>query len=139
MICTAPIGADLARSLVVGLGADCPTAAALARVMVGRQGHAIDVYNLADWPAAAIQRVTADFVARGWLSRTDTGWRVGQGQIPAGLASFLDGAAAMRAIMPDDGMATAVVTKPPSPERYRSGAAGDGIGLCRVGPHPADV
>ncbi len=38
MISATPIGSDLARSLVVGLGADCPTAAALARVMVGRQG-----------------------------------------------------------------------------------------------------
>ncbi len=115
MTWAAPLGADLARSLVVGLGADCPTAAALARVMAGRQGYAIDIHNLADWPAAAIQRVTSDFVARGWLSHTDTGWQVGPGQMPSGLASFLDGAAAMRAIMPDEGMATAVVTMPPSP------------------------
>lgn len=124
----APIGADLARSLVVGLGADCPTAAALAGVMAGRQGYAIDVYNLADWPAAAIQRVTTDFVARGWLSCTDTGWRIGPGQIPPGLASFLDGAAAMRAILPDDGMATAVVTMPPSPSAI--GAALPAMGLA---------
>jgi hypothetical protein len=91
MTWAAPIGADLARSLVFGLGADCSTAAALARVMAGRQGYAIDIHNLADWPAAAIQRVTSDFVARGWLSRTDTGWRIGPGQIPSGLVSFLDG------------------------------------------------
>lgn len=110
----APLGADLARSLVVGLGADCQTAAALARVVAGRHGYAIDIHNLADWPAAAVQRVTSDFVARGWLSRTDAGWQIGPGQMPPGLASFLDGAAAMRAIMPDEGMATAVVTMPPS-------------------------
>jgi len=124
----APLGADLARSLVVGLGADCPTAAALARVMAGRQGHAIDAHNLADWPAAAIQRVTLDFVARGWLSRTDTGWQIGPGQMPSGLASFLDGAAAMRAIMPEEGMATAVVTMPPSPNAI--GAALPATGLA---------
>lgn len=70
MTWAAPIGADLARSLVLGLGADCSTAAALARAMAGRQGHAIDVHNLADWPAAAIHRVTSDFVIRGWLSHT---------------------------------------------------------------------
>lgn len=110
-----PIGADLARSLVLGLGADCSAAATLARVMAGRRGNTIDVHNLADWPAAAIQRVTTDFVTRGWLNLTDTGWRIGPGQIPVGLASFLDGAAAMRAIMPDEGMATTVVTMPPSP------------------------
>jgi hypothetical protein len=124
----APLGADLARSLVVGLGADCPTAAALARVMAGRQGYAIDVHNLADWPAAAIQRVTSDFVSRGWLSRTETGWQIGPGQMPSGLASFLDGAAAMRAIMPDEGMATAVVTMPPSPSAI--GAALPATGLA---------
>lgn len=128
MTWAAPLGADLARSLVVGLGADCPTAAALARVMAGRQGYAIDIHNLADWPAAAIQRVTSDFVARGWLSHTDTGWQVGPGQMPSGLASFLDGAAAMRAIMPDEGMATAVVTMPPSPSAI--GAALPTTGLA---------
>jgi hypothetical protein len=124
-----PIGADLARSLVLGLRADCAAANALARVMAGRQGYSIDVHNLADWPAAAIQRVTSDFVTRGLLSRTDTGWRIGPGQIPFGLASLLNGAAAMRAIMLDEGMATTVVTMPPW-----GGASGDGIGLCRVGP-----
>lgn len=124
----APIGADLARSLVLALGADCPTAAALARVMAGRQGYAIDVHNLADWPAAAVQRVTSDFVTRGWLSRTDTGWQIGPGQLPSGLASFLDGAAAMRAIMPDDGMATTVVTMPPLPSAI--GAALPATGLA---------
>jgi hypothetical protein len=124
----APLGADLARSLVVGLGADCPTAAALARVMAGRQGYAIDIHNLADWPPAAIQRVMSDFVARGWLSQTDTGWQVAPGQMPLGLASFLDGAAAMRAIMPDEGMATTVVTMPPSPSAI--GAALPATGLA---------
>jgi len=124
----APLGADLARSLVIGLGADCPTAAVLARVMAGRQGHAIDVHNLADWPAGAIQRVTSDFVTRGWLSRTDTGWLIGPRQMPSGLASFLDGAAAMRAIMPDEGMATTVVTMPPSPSAI--GAALPATGLA---------
>jgi phosphatidylserine/phosphatidylglycerophosphate/cardiolipin synthase-like enzyme len=128
MIGAAPLGADLARSLVIGLGADCPTAAALARVMTGRQGYVIDVHNLTDWPAAAIQRVTSDFVARGWLNRAETGWRIGPRQMPSGLASFLDGAAAMRAILPDEGMATVVVTMPPSPSAI--GAALPATGLA---------
>jgi hypothetical protein len=96
--------------------------------MAGRQGHAIDVHNLADWPAAAIQRATSDFVTRGWLSRTGTGWQIGPGQMPSGLASFLDGAAAMRAIMPDEGMATTVVTMPPWPSA--NGAALPTTGLA---------
>lgn len=115
MTAGAAIGVDLARSLVLGLGADCPTAAALARVMEGRQGNAVDVHSLADWPTGSILRVAADFVTRGWLSRTEAGWLVGPRQIPSGLTSFLDGASAMRAIMPDGSMATAVVTMPPSP------------------------
>jgi len=134
MTCAMPIGSDLARSLVIGLGADCPTAAALARVMVGRQGNTIDVYNLADLPPAAIHRVTADFVARGWLSRVDTGWLVGPGEIPLGLASFLDGAGAMRAIMPDDGMATAVVTMPPSPSAIRASLPATGLAYAALVP-----
>ncbi|MGA2637952.1 phospholipase D-like domain-containing protein [Methylocella sp.] len=96
--------------------------------MVNRQGGTIDIYNLADWPAAAIHRVTTDFVARGWLRRTDTGWKIGPGQIPPGLASFLDGAAAMRAVTPDDSNATAVVTMPPSPSAI--GAALPATGLA---------
>ncbi|MEQ1613921.1 MAG: hypothetical protein ABL904_14340, partial [Hyphomicrobiaceae bacterium] len=96
--------------------------------MTGRQGYDIDVNDLADWPAGAIQRATSDFVARGWLSRTDTGWQIGPGQIPSGLASFLDSAAAMRAIMPDEGMATTVVTMPPWPSAI--GAALPATGLA---------
>ena len=137
MTWAAPIGADLARSLVLGLGADCSTAAALARAMAGRQGYAIDIHNLAGWPAAAIQRVTSDFVTRGWLSRTDTGWQIGPGQIPSGLVSFLDGAAAMRAIMPDEGMATTVVTMPPSPSAI--GAALPATGLAYAALVPTKV
>lgn len=127
MTCAATIGSDLARSLVIGLGADCGTAAALARVMAGRQGNAIDVFNLADCSPAAIHRVTTDFVTRGWLSRLNTGWLVGPGQIPPGLALFLDGAAAMRAIMPDDGRATAVVTMPPSPSAIGASLPATGL------------
>jgi hypothetical protein len=130
----APIGADLARSLVLALGADCSAAATLAAVMAGRRGNTIDVHNLADWPAAAIQRVTTDFVARGWLNLTDTGWRIGPGQIPAGLASFLDGAAAMRAIMPDEGMATTVVTMPPSPSVIGAALPATGMAYAALVP-----
>ena len=42
MTAVALIGSDLARSLVAGLGADCPAAAWLARAMSGRHSS--------DWP-----------------------------------------------------------------------------------------
>mgnify|MGYP000917382488 CR=1 FL=1 len=124
------IGADLARSLVVALGSDCATAAAVARAMIGRHGRSIDFYNLRDRPIGAIQRATNDFVARGWLSRSDVGWLVGPDHLPFELASFLEGAAAMRAAMPDDGRATAVVTMPLSPSAI--GAALPATGLAHV-------
>jgi hypothetical protein len=76
-------GSDLARSTVVGVGADCPTADARARAMSGRYGTPIDVYGFADWPAGASQRVTKAFVARAWLSRSDRGWLVGHFQTPS--------------------------------------------------------
>ena len=130
----APIGADLARSLVLGLGADCPTAAALARLMAGRPGYAVDVHNLADWPAASIQRVTADFVTRGWLSSMDASWQIGPGQIPIGLASFLEGAAAAQAIAPDEGMATTVVTMPLSPSAIGAALPTTGLAYAALIP-----
>lgn len=134
MTATAAIGVDLARSLVLGLGADCPTAAALARAMEDRQGNVVDVYSLANWPTGSILRVTSDFVTRGWLSRSEAGWLVGPRQMPSGLASFLDGAAAMRAIMPDGGMATAVVTMPPSPSVIWSVLPATGLAYAALVP-----
>jgi hypothetical protein len=134
MIPVAAIGSDLARSLVLGLGADCPTAAALARVISGRNGTAIDLNNLEGWPTGAIQRVTNDFVSRGWLSPADGGWLVGPSRIPPELASFLEGAAAMRAITPDDGHATAVVTMPPSPSAIGSSLPATGLAHAALVP-----
>jgi hypothetical protein len=124
------IGADLARSLVAGLGADCSTAAALARAMNGRDGDTIDSSSLAGQSAGALRRVTKDFAARGWLRHKADGWSVGPGQLPLELASFLEGAAAMRAAMPDDGRATAVVTMPLPPSAI--GAALPATGLAHA-------
>jgi len=112
----------------MGLGLDCATAAVLARAMVGRQGSAIDPYNLEDQPGGAVKRVTDDFVSRGWLRHSVVGWSVGPNDPPSELATFLEGAAAMRAAMPDDGRATAVVTMPPSPSGI--GAAIPATGLA---------
>jgi hypothetical protein len=100
--------------------------------MAGRQGYAIDVHNLAEWPAAAIKRVTSDFVTRGWLSRTDTGWQIGPRQMPSGVASFLDGAATMRSIMRDEGMATPVVTMPPSPSAIGTALPATGLAYAAL-------
>jgi hypothetical protein len=128
------MGADLARSLVAGLGAYCVAAAALARAIDGRVGNTIDSSSLPDQSAGALQRVTDDFIARGWLSRTVGGWSVGPANPPSGLAAFLEGAAAMRTAMPDDGRATTVVTMPPPPSIV--GAALPATGLAHAGLVP---
>lgn len=111
----APIGDALARSLVVALGSDCGTAVDVARVMFGRHNDLIDLKGLQIPPAGSIDRVTRDFVDRGWLSQEHGAWRVGPAHMPSGIISFLEGAAAMRAALPDDGRAIAVVTMPTAP------------------------
>ena len=130
MISPAPIGDALARSLVLALRTDCQTAAIVARAIVGRQAAVVDLRNLTTPSAGSLKRVTDDFVGRGWLSPVDGAWSVGPNQIPMGLASFLEGAAAMSAILPDDGRATAVVTMPRAPSAI--GLALPGTGLAHA-------
>jgi hypothetical protein len=95
--------------------------------MIGRYPCVIDLRNLAVRSAGSLERVTDDFVERGWLSRSNEAWRVGPIQMPPGLPSFLEGAAAMRATMPDDGRATVVVTMPTAPSAIRPTLAGTGL------------
>jgi phosphatidylserine/phosphatidylglycerophosphate/cardiolipin synthase-like enzyme len=94
----------------------------------------IDPYGLGDQSAGAIRRVANDFVARGWLSRSDVGWSIGPGHPPLELASFLEGAAAMRAARPDDGTATAVVTMPQSPSAIGLALAATGLAHAVIVP-----
>ena len=100
--------------------------------MVGRHGSVIDLQNLVIRSAGSLERVTDDFVQRGWLSPLDEAWMVGPIQVPAGLPSFLEGAAAMRAIVPDDGRATAVVTMPTAPSAIRPALAGTGLAYAAL-------
>ena len=127
-----PIGDALAHSLVLALGTDCGTAADVARSMIGRHGSVIDLQNLVIRSAGSLERVTDDFVERGWLSRIAEAWLVGPIQMPVGLPSFLEGAAAMRAIVPDDGRATAVVTMPTAPSAIRPALGGTGLAYAAL-------
>lgn len=128
------IGVDLASSLVQRLGGDCAAAAELAQIMTDRYGSTIDLHSLAHLPTAAVQRIISDFVARNWLYRSDTGWRVGPAQAPSGLASFLHGASAMRRIIPDEGTATAVVTMPPAPNVIGNALPATGLSYAGLIP-----
>jgi hypothetical protein len=95
--------------------------------MAGRHNELFDLQHLAIRSAGSLERVTRDFVDRGWLRHEIGGWRVGPTQIPEGLVSFLEGAAAMRAIVPDDGRAIAVVTMPTAPSAIGPALMGTGV------------
>ena len=122
-----PIGDALAQSLVLALGTDCGTAAEVARAMAGRYDDLIDLRHLSVQSAGSLERVTQNFSHRGWLSREHGAWRVGPAQAPQGLISFLEGAAAMRAVAPDDSRATAVVTMPTAPSAIGPALSGTGL------------
>jgi hypothetical protein len=109
------LGTSLSRSLVVSLGADCATAAELARLIVERPGGLVDAKSVAFASKSALARVAGDFVRRGWLTVVPTGWRVGPLVVPQGVVPFLEGAAAMRANDPEKETSIAVVTMPPPP------------------------
>ncbi len=115
MSVAAPIGDDLARSLITGLGADCAAAASLARVVILSQAGWIDLRRIDGYQPSSLARAAADFTSRGWLISSKSGLAVGANHIPAGVPAFLEGAAAMRGSMPDDARASAVVTMPVAP------------------------
>jgi PLD-like domain len=135
MTSPAPIGEALARSLVLALGADCRRAATIARSMISRHATIVDLLNLAGQSPGSVQRVTDDFSRRGWVSRDNGGWFLGPNQIPIGLSSFLEGAAAMCASMPNDGHATTVVTMPLSPSAIGSALPGTGLAHAALVSH----
>jgi hypothetical protein len=121
------LGTSLSRSLVVSLGADCATAAGLARLIVDIPGGLIDANSIAFAPRSALARVADDFVQRGWLTIIPTGWRVGPLAVPQGIVPFLEDAAAMRANDPEKETSTAVVTMPPPPSAIASALLHTGL------------
>jgi hypothetical protein len=112
-----PIGSQLARSLVQALGDECGVAASLARFAASRPEERVTALDFAFLEGAGVAaRVAAEFSARGWLVQDADGWRTpAAGTMPDGLATFLDGAAAMRTANPPGSHAAAVVTMPPPP------------------------
>ncbi len=112
-----PLGNQLARSLVQGLGDDCGVAASLARFAGSHPGAVVSAQAFASGAAPGVAvRVAEDFVRRGWLLSDVDSWRASPtGTLPAGLAAFLDGAAAMSSTRSGESRAAAVVTMPPLP------------------------
>jgi phosphatidylserine/phosphatidylglycerophosphate/cardiolipin synthase-like enzyme len=121
------MGTALASSLLSALDSDCAAAAALARAMSKMPAGPIDLRIIHDHTAGAVQRAAEDFSRRGWLTVSNSRWEIGPNRLPNGLAYFLEGAAAMRSILPDDGHAIAVVTMPPSPSTIGTALPATGL------------
>lgn len=115
MSVAAPIGQDLARSLIVNLGGDCQTGALVARTIMARTTGVFDARSLDAASSASLERIATDFLNRRWLVAEGPIWRAGAVPIPEGVPSFLEGAAAMLDILPIEGRATAAVTLPVAP------------------------
>lgn len=111
----APIGDALGRSLVTALGADCTSAALVARRVENHRDGPFDFTSLSAIPRGALVRITADFVQRGWLVTAGNNWDRGPNRMPDSLADFLEGAGQMRSVWGNDGRAVAVVTLPNAP------------------------
>lgn len=109
------IGNGVGGSLVRSLASDCAVAASVAQHLEAGSHEITRGGRLFSRSPASVERVARDFVGRGWLLVTPTGWRRSEQPLPAGLSDFLMGAAAMRASAELAKEAEAVVTLPPSP------------------------
>jgi hypothetical protein len=109
------LGEAMAKSLVVCLGADCVTAAALAAAADVRRGGLLDLFILSGLPRSSLERVAADFEGRGWLVKQGDAWHVPGMGMPSAVPSFLAGMAAMRGPAAAEEAALTAVTLPPPP------------------------
>lgn len=128
----ATIGSSLSRSLVSELGDDCAAAAQLAAAIADRPAGTIDNASLGFMPRTTMSRVAADFVRRGWLTPSDSGWRTGPAPLPRAVVSFLEGAAAMRSHDAFRETATAIVTMPPPPSAIAAALGQTGMAYASL-------
>jgi hypothetical protein len=87
----------------------------------------VDERSLPGIPRSALLRAAADFVRRGWLMRDGNAWRVAPGGMPEALPAFLEGAAAVQAMLTDTGTATAAVTMPVAPSAISTALLATGL------------
>jgi phosphatidylserine/phosphatidylglycerophosphate/cardiolipin synthase-like enzyme len=126
----APIGVALANSLISRLSGDYASAARLARLVALRPSSIIDERSAAIGPRARLERVAHDFVERRWLTGAGATWRAGPLDIPAGVPSFLEGAAFMQDATPDN--AAAVVTMPLAPSAIAAALPMTGVSYANL-------
>ncbi|ABD07235.1 hypothetical protein RPB_2530 [Rhodopseudomonas palustris HaA2] len=122
----AALGSSLSRSLVAELGDDCAAAAKLAAAITLRRSGSIDEASLPALSRPVLDRISADFVRRGWLTPLVSGWLIGPAALPSEVGAFLEGAAAMRTHDSSKETAIAVVTMPPPPSAI-------GVALSQTG------
>lgn len=111
------LGIDVGRSLIVALGQDCGTAAALAERLEQGAQSVTTTSLVGRFSAASVERVARNFESRGWLVKDGALWRTTQMPLPKGLSSFLTGAAEMRVYALAEAAPVAVVTLPGLPSR----------------------
>lgn len=121
------IGSSLSKSLVIELGDDCAAAAHFAAAIADRPAGTIDSASVASMPRATLVRIAADFVRRGWLTPTASGWKTGPAGLPRSVVFFLEGAAAMRSHDMTRETATAIVTMPPPPSAIAAALSQTGL------------
>lgn len=110
------LGPASGEGLLVALGDGCRTAARAARLLSSMAGTRLEEADfrragLASVENGRLRRALDAFVERGWCE-TSTGCWVATARMPIDLASFLDGAAAMRSVLGPVTHARAVVTMP---------------------------
>ena len=120
------LGSSLSRSLVADLGDDCAAAAKLAATIAQRTSGMIDAASLPTLARPVLDRIAGDFVRRGWLTPSSSGWLIGPTACPREVIPFLEGAATMRAMDASKESATAIVTMPPPPSAI-------GVALSQTG------
>ena len=111
------MAADVGRSLLQALGAECAAGAAVATRLEAGISFLDAGDPLGGFAPAAIRRVANDFVSRGWIRTSGRGWQRTGAALPVGLSAFLAGAAAMRGIAIEETEAVAVVTLPDGASR----------------------
>jgi hypothetical protein len=114
MTVVSPIGRGLAASLIANLRGHYSAASALARLTRQTNGL-IDERSVSCESKAQLELITGDFISRRWLVRDGSGWRLGDVEIPMGVSTFLEGAAAHEETIVDGGVTRSAVTMPAAP------------------------
>lgn len=126
-----PLAPAAGEGLLAALGDGCRAAARAARLLSSMTGMPLEESDfrragLASAENGRLRRALDAFVERGWCETSGERW-VATARMPIDLASFLDGAAAMRSVLGPVTHARAVVTMPGPGSRLRAALPAAGL------------